>query len=213
MQMLSKEQRKFLESTTLQYMEHLDLAGAWLASRGIDLEFARRSGLGVVVDPPKAHEHLRDRLCIPYLTPVGVSSQTFRCIQQHDCKAISGHGKYMRASGTKTRLYGVLSYEEAGDYICLTEGEIDALSLHQCGLPALGVPGSENWEKHWTSILQDFSTVYVFSDGDEAGQKFAKRVMSEYDRAVNVKMPDGEDVNSMLVQHGADWLRGRVEDE
>lgn len=211
MQMLSKEQRRFLDQSTLAYMEHLDLAGEWLAGRGIDLAHARRNGLGVVTDPLKGHENVRGRLSIPYLTPVGVSAMTFRCLQDHNCKETS-HPKYMKASGTKTRLYGVLSYQDAGDFLCLTEGELDALVLQQIGLPAIGVPGSENWEGHWTSILQDFSTVYVFSDGDDAGQKFAKRVMTEYDRTVNVRMPDGEDVNSVFIKYGADFLKKKIDE-
>lgn len=213
MEMLSSEQRRFLDQTTMSYLAHLDLAGEWLAGRGIDLEHARQSGLGVVVEPPKAHEGATGRLCIPYLTASGVVSQTFRCIRDHDCKQATGHAKYWKAPGTKTRLYGALWYDKAEDFICLTEGEIDALTLHQLGIPALGVPGSENWNAHWTSILQDFSTVYVFSDGDDPGQKFAKRVISEYDRAVNVRMPEGEDVNSALVKFGADFLRKKIGDE
>lgn len=212
MQMLSKEQQRFLDQTTMLYLEHLDLAGEWLDGRGIELEHARRNALGVVVDPPKAHESYRGRLCIPYLTPSGVSAVSFRCIQDHDCKAVEGHRKYLKPSGTKTRLYGALYYEEANDFIALTEGEIDALTLQQIGIPALGVPGAENWEPHWTSILQDFATVYVFSDGDEPGQKFAKRVMTEYDRAVNVRMPDGEDVNSVFVKYGKDFLLKKIEE-
>lgn len=211
MQMLSKEQRRFLDQATMTYLEHLDEATEWLAGRGIEMEHAGRSGLGVVVDPLKGHESLRGRLSIPYLTPVGVSAMTFRCMQDHNCKE-TNHPKYMKPTGSKTRLYGVLAYQDAGDFLCLTEGELDALTLHQIGLPAIGIPGSENWEGHWTSILQDFSTVYVFSDGDEPGQKFAKRVMTEYDRAVNVKMPDGEDVNSVFVKYGADYLKKRIDE-
>lgn len=213
MEMLSSEQRRFLDQTTMAYLEHLDLAAEWLAGRGIELEHARRNGLGVVVDPPKAHEGATGRLCIPYVTPSGVTAQTFRCMRDHDCKQAGAHAKYWKATGTKTRLYGALWYDRAEDFIALTEGELDALTLQQIGIPAFGVPGSENWKPYWTSILQDFSTVYVFSDGDDAGQKFAKRVLSEYDRAVNVRMPDGEDVNSVFVKYGAEFLTKKIGDE
>jgi hypothetical protein len=203
---LSSEQRKFLDSTTMQYLAHLDLAEDFLERRGITMDHAKLSGLGVVVDPPQAHNHLRGRLCIPYMTSSGVVCQSFRCMQDHDCKAVENHSKYGRATGNQTRLYGALWYDLADDFIVLTEGEIDALTLHQLNIPALGVPGAKNWLPHWTSILQDFSTVYVFSDGDKDGQDFAKRVLSEYDRSINVKMPDGEDVNSAYVKFGAEFL-------
>lgn len=207
---LSKEQRNFLDQATMQYLAHVDLAAAWLEGRGIDLDHAKRNGLGVVVDPPKEHEKYTGRLSIPYLTQSGCVGMTFRCIKMHDCKGVEGHKKYLKPSGSKARLYGALYVEEATDYLAITEGEIDALSLQQVGIPAIGVPGTDSWQPHWTSVLQDFATVYVFSDGDEAGKTLAKRVMSEYDRAVNVRMPDGEDVNSCLVKYGADYLRGRI---
>lgn len=209
---LSKEQRRFLDQATMQYLAHLDLAAGWLDGRGIDLEHARRNGLGVVVEPLRGHESYRGRLSIPYLTPSGTMALNFRCIQDHNCKEIEGHKKYLKPAGTKQHLYGVMYYDDADNFIALTEGEIDALTLQQIGIPALGVPGAENWKPHWTSILQDFSTVYVFSDGDEAGQKFAKRVMTEYDRTVNVRMPEGEDVNSVFVKYGKDYLLKKIEE-
>lgn len=210
---LSKEQRRFLDQATLTYAEHVDQAAGWLAMRGLDLEFARQNGLGVVVEPMTSHESYRGRLSIPYLTSTGVVAMTFRCIKDHDCKGISGHQKYLKPPGTKARIFGALAYDTATNFICLTEGEIDCLSLQQCDIPALGVPGAKNWQPHWTSILQDFSRVYVFSDGDGPGQEFVKHVMSEYDRTVNIPMPDGEDVNSCLVKFGSAWLKGKIRAE
>lgn len=208
---LSKEQRKFLDQATMTYLAHLDLAGEWLAGRGIDLEHARRNGLGVVAEPLRTHEAARGRLAIPYLTTSGTMAMTFRCMGDHDCKE-RDHSKYWKPSGTRTSLYGVMYYDEAEDFIAVTEGELDALTLQQVGIPALGVPGASNWQAHWTSVLQDFATVYIFSDGDKSGQDFAKRVMTEYDRAVNIRMPDGEDVNSVFVKYGKDFLLEKVED-
>jgi hypothetical protein len=213
MVMLSKEQRKFLDQATLSYAEHVDRAAAWLAGRGIDLEFARQNGLGVVAEPMTGHESYVGRLAIPYLTPVGVVTMTFRCIKDHDCKGITGHKKYLKPSGTKSRLFGALSYDGATNFIALTEGEMDCLTLQQLDIPALGVPGAKNWQPHWSSILQDFSRVYVFSDGDDPGQEFAKKVMTEYDRAVNIPMPNGEDVNSCFVKFGGDFLKEKIRPE
>lgn len=63
--------------------------------------------------------------------------------------------------------------------IAITEGEIDAMTLHQCGIPALSVnagAGNHQWiETDWER-LQRFSEVFVCFDDDVAGRKGAKEV-------------------------------------
>lgn len=206
----SKEQLKFLERAVLQYAENLDVAGEWLEGRGIDLEFARSSGLGVVKNPLPGHEHLDGRLAIPYLTDVGPVAITFRCILPHDCKDIPRHQKIGKRKGTETRLYGVQTYDWADEWIVLTEGEIDALTYHQMGVPALGVPGAEVWEEHWANFLEDFSRVYVAEDGDDAGKDLWLNASENLSNAIRMRMPDGEDVNSMYVKLGEEYLLGRI---
>lgn len=211
---LSKEQRRFLEAATLQYADHLDDARVWLEGRGLDLEFARSEGLGVVRDPLPGHEHLTGRLCIPYLTDYGPVNMTFRCMQSHNCKEIPDHHKYLYPAGLKTNLYGVQSIDAAEDWLVMTEGEIDRLTWVQVGVPAVGVPGTDKWEKHWASIIEDFSTLYLIQDGDSAGRTLYKRVTYEVDQGrtqvIRVRMPDGEDTNSMYVKSGADYLMERI---
>lgn len=211
MPLLSNEQRRSLEEATLRYMGHVHVAEAYLDQRGISLEAAAGYALGVVVDPLPGHDLFEGRLAIPYLTNSGPVNMKFRCLKYHDCKAI-GCPKYIAWPGLDTNLYGVQSYMQAQDFICVTEGELDALTLNMLGIPAMGIPGASNWKPHWTRVLDDFSTVFCFSDGDKSGQEFAKRLVAEVN-AVNIKMPDGEDVNSMYVREGAQYLRNRIKGE
>jgi DNA primase len=76
----------------------------------------------------------------------------------------------------------------------------------------MGIPGASNWKPHWNRVLDDYSTVFCFSDPDPDGQKFAKRLITEVN-AINIKMPDGEDVNSMYLKEGAQYLRNRIKGE
>lgn len=207
---LSKEQRRFLERATLQYAENLDVAAEWLAGRGLDLEFARSNALGVVHNPLPGHEHLDGRLAIPYLTDAGPVAITFRCIQDHECKEIPKHKKILKTKGSEVRLYGVQSADWADEWIVVTEGEIDALTYHQIGVPALGVPGAENWEAHWANVLEDFSRVYIAEDGDDAGKDLWLNASENLSNAIRMRMPDGEDVNSMYVRLGEEYLLGRI---
>lgn len=207
---LSSEQRKFLETACLRYMENLEEATEYLEGRGIDLSAAQRSALGVVRDPLPGHAHLEGRLAIPYLTDYGPVNMTFRCIQDHECKEVGCH-KYDRWRGIGTSLYGVQSFSHADEWIAVAEGELDALVLNMVGIPAVGIPGSENWLDHWPQVFEDFSRVYVFADGDKAGGDMYKRIVHDLDTAIRVTMPAGEDVNSMYLKEGADWLRERIE--
>lgn len=208
MPMLSVAQKRSLERALHSYTANVDRALPYLAGRGIDRAHALSEGLGVVVDPIPGHEHLRGRLAIPYLTAAGPVNMNFRCIQDHECKNF-GHQKYMMLPGHQTNLYHVRSIDAAGEFICVAEGELDTMSANFAGLPTVGVSGSKKWEDWWPFIFQDFIRVYVFQDGDNAGEEFGDKCVSELG-AIRVPMPTGEDVNSMWVKEGSQYLRDRI---
>jgi DNA primase len=186
----------------------LDEALEYLAGRGIDQEAARSRGLGVVRDPIPGHDHLVGRLSIPYLTDSGTVNMNFRCMQDHSCKELK-HPKYKMWQGLETNLYNVKALADAKSAIAVAEGEIDALSSTLAGIPCVGVGGASKWLDHWNNIFEDFERVYVWQEGDDAGEKFADRVVSEVN-AIRVTLPSGEDVNSIWVASGASALRARI---
>lgn len=221
MAQLSKEQRILLETTAEQYASHLDEAAGWLEERGIDLEHARYEGLGVVAgDVPAVHATYRGRLAIPYITDFGPVKMAFRCLKDHRCKdtpispdPVTGAertcSKYIREGNVD--LYGVRAFDDATDWIGITEGEIDSLVLRQIGIPAVAIPGAENWEKHWPNVFEDLSRVYVFADADAAGAKMHRKIKDKLSMPViKVRLPEGEDVNSTFVKYGADAILKRV---
>jgi hypothetical protein len=207
---LSNERRKFLKRATLQYQDHLEDAQVFLDKRGIELDFAHSVGLGVVRNPEALHVDYEGRLAIPYITDAGPVQMAFRCIKDHDCKFV-GCPKILRPKGWPNRLYGVQSMDQADDWIAVAEGEIDALILQMIGIPAVGVPGSEVFKDHWSNVFEDFSRVYLFADGDKAGDDMLSKWRDRIDTAViSAKMPDKEDVNSMYLSEGADFLIGKI---
>lgn len=206
---LSKERRRFLESTTLQYQKNLSAAESWLAGRGIDLDRAQYEGLGVVTDPPALHEDYRGMLAIPYLTESGPVNMVFRCIE--DGCVHTYHGKYNKMHGWGANLYGMRTLRVADDWIAITEGEIDSIILRHIGIPAIAIPGAENWKSHWSNVLEDFSKVYVYRDGDAAGKDMFKRIRKELDLPViEVDIPDDEDVNSLYLAGAEKWLKEQI---
>lgn len=205
----SLEQRLLLEQATAQYQADLAAdaqAQQYLLRRGFQQETAQRFRLGVVRHPVTGHEGYAGRLAIPYLTPHGAVNINFRCTRDHDCKTVDGHRKYLKPDGSSSNLFNVLDLRQPSDFICIAEGELDAITLSMIGLPAVGVPGVENWQAHFGRCLEDFVTKYVFADGDKAGRKFAS-FMAKEAGARPVRIPDGHDCNSLYLKEGADGLR------
>jgi hypothetical protein len=208
LQRLTPEQRLLLESQTAQYQTHLYLAADYLDGRGITEDTAVSARLGVVDEPIHGDsEAAYRRLVIPFVTRSGVVDLRYRCIRGHDC-AEAGCPKYLGRPGSSLRLYNVGSLVTAGDTICVTEGELDALILDQLGFDAVGQPGAESWKGHWTRLFEDFSRIVVFGDGDDAGRRFLKSWKERFPQSVEmVQLPQGEDVNSMYLLEGESYFR------
>lgn len=197
-------QRELLGRAAEKYAGSIHLAEDYLRQRGIPLEVARMARLGVVEEPEVGHEAFAGRLSIPYITKSGVVDLRFRSLNP------AVEPKYMGLTGAETKMYNVLDVERAGDWIGVCEGELDTLTLSACvGIPCVGVPGANSWKKHYTRLLADFERVFVFADGDQPGREFASSLARELPVTI-VNLPDGEDVNSIYVSEGADFLRSKV---
>ena len=203
---LSNSHRQFLLKATEHYKEHINQAEAYLATRQLSVEEARMFHLGVVVDPLPGHEQFVGRLAIPYVTPSGVVDIRFRSIGGQE-------PKYMGMSGAKTTMFNTQACFVAQKYICVTEGEFDSIMMSVKTVhPTVGIPGANNWKSHYTRILDDFDMVIILTDGDNAGAEFGKKIQRELPNANVVPMPEGEDVNSVIVKLGKDWINERIRD-
>ena len=196
----SVSQKELLGKAAERYAGSISLAEDYLRSRGIPLEVARVARLGVVEHPEVGHELFRGRLSIPYITKSGVVDLRFRSLNP------AVEPKYMGMTGAETKMYNVLDVDRAGDSICVCEGELDTLTISSMvGWACVGVPGANSWKKHYTRLLADFERVFVFADGDQAGTDFARSLARELPVTI-IQMPDGEDVNSAFVKHGANYI-------
>ena len=200
----SLSQKESLTRAAKYYHSALHEAEEYLVERGITMEAAKHARLGVVLEPLTGHETYINRLAIPYLTRSGVVDIRFRSMDLSE-------PKYMGMAGATTHLYNVGAFFRATSFISICEGEIDTITLDSvCGIPAVGVPGVNNWKKHYTRLLSDFEKVFLFADGDNAGAEFGKNLSRELGNLVVVQMPDGEDVNSMYRIHGAEYFRNKI---
>lgn len=90
--------------------------------------------------------------------------------------------------------------------VAITEGEIDAMTLHQVGIAALSVnagAGNHQWVENDWDRLDRFSEILVCFDDDDAGQKGAAALIRRLgiERCRLVKFP-AKDANQYL-QDGA----------
>lgn len=100
-------------------------------------------------------------------------------------------------------LFGWQTIPKTAREVVICEGEIDAMSLYQFGLPALSVPmgagsGSKNeWIDNDFDRLAVFDVIYVCMDDDEPGQEaqqsIVKRLGNVRCRVMSLPMKDAND--------------------
>lgn len=199
-----------LEQATTAYQQTVNLASAYLESRGIEPPAVGAARLGVVAEPQPGHEQMVGRLVIPYLSRAGVVALKFRCMADHECKE-NGHPKYTGLTGKGPRLYNVNAFFDDSTVIAITEGELDALVLsHYVDIPAVGCPGVSTWQPHFPRCFNGYDQVIVFADGDQPGQDMARKLCKELPQARPVFLPDGLDANSCYLLEGAAAMRKRA---
>lgn len=168
--------------------------------------------LGYVDDPLPGHESYKGMLAIPYIRPTFdgellVATIRFRCLLDHEHEF---HGKYNTMPGDRRRMYNTRALVESNHVIGITEGEMDTITLELCGLPAVGIPGVQGWNDAFREPFLGYEKVYIFGDGDKPGREFATKMASELRNGVIVPMPDGEDVNSFVLNNGVRELKGLI---
>lgn len=187
-----------------RYAESLDEETlSYLESRGLVPDVVRGYRLGLVSDPDPLHEDFRGRLSIPYLTPTGIVTMRFRCLEPHDCRE-NKCPKYLQPDSEPTHIYNVQALHDADTVIGVCEGEIDAITATIAGLPSVGIPGAQNWKSFWYRLFDDFAQVIILGDGDKAGRSFASKLAHSIPGGEAKVLPDGEDVNSLVAEHGAE---------
>lgn len=215
----SEELKKFLAEATRRYAGSLEYSPAeeYLVRRGLlnpeTEEELSRFRIGFVDDPLPGHEMYKGWMAIPYIRRApgkdgksnwSVATMKFRCIQNHNCEEVHPRlGKYMSHPGADTRLFNTLDIQSSDNEIAICEGEIDAITAHLCGIPAVAVPGVKNWKDHYYRLFKGYKVVWIFADGDTWGEGLSKKLSEGMgDKVRIIKMPDGEDVNSMVLKHG-----------
>lgn len=119
--------------------------------------------------------------------------------------------------GAEPCLFGWHLIDPKARSVALCEGEIDAMTLHQCGIPAMSVnagAGNHQWLENDWERLERFDEILVFFDNDAAGEEGAKEVIRRLgmERCKRVTLPT-KDANDYLLQgaEGADFWHAAKE--
>jgi DNA primase len=206
----SNERKASLEARQLRYDQQRPNLRPYLAGRGLGPDTADRFRLGLVPagddDPRRYH----GRLAIPYNTPSGIVQIRYRCLDPHHGQGEQDRGcpKFLGDPGEKVTLYNAHATLRPSPICFLVEGEPDVWAVETLtGLPAVGVPGAKAWEAHpyWARCFVGFDRLILPADGDDAGEHLASVVRKALPELEIVRLPDGDDANSVLARDVAEF--------
>ncbi|MET9729315.1 hypothetical protein ABZZ79_01230 [Streptomyces sp. NPDC006458] len=224
--------RSFLEEATARYEATLRSeagmrAEEYLTSRGLSEDSVRSLRLGYVENPLPGHESAREYISVPYLTRAGVTTVRFRRIGE------GGGPKYRSVPGDPPRIFNANALLIPSDHIAICEGEFDAIAAQQAGIPAVGIAGVGCWNPYFARCFKGYKAVFILADNDplkkkrncrecadmgnaeclghNVGCEFAEKIAPSINNARVSPMPEGHDVNSFLIEHGASALLERLE--
>lgn len=159
---------------------------AWLEARGI---------ADATIDAFRLASEGDDVLVMPYLRDGELVNLKRR--------NIADKSKQWQAKDAEPCLFGWHLIDPKARKVAITEGEFDAMVLHQAGIPALSVnqgAGNHQWVGSDWERLDQFSEILVCFDADDAGQKGAKEVATKLgiERCRIVTFP-AKDANEYLL--------------
>lgn len=209
---LSDSSRKSLDNLLAQ-LTMTEEADRYLAGRGITEAARSMFHLGTVpTEAPPEWRKWVGQLAIPYLAvkgPVGVKFRRLDGLEP----------KYDGPAGQKSRLFNVRATLDPGPQLVITEGELDAITLHGvCGVPTVAVPGATSWKAHYPRVVDSFADVVILTDNDakdngtNPGLQLALKIKESVRNSRIVTLPPGHDVNSFYVEHGKDALLELIPD-
>ncbi len=105
-------------------------------------------------------------------------------------------------------LYNFWNLSGYRDYVVITEGEIDCLTLLQFEINAVGSPGAGLFNKSWAEYFSHTQKIYSAYDNDSAGIEGARKLSEETfmsRETYNILIPregGGKDINDLLLKRG-----------
>lgn len=186
-----------LEQAAKKFADHLEERDReYLQGRGLSEKIVAGSGLGSVPADDPEWGYYTGHISIPYRNRDGVTvGIRFRNVWAGDSRP-----KYTQQAGEATLPYGLPTLGWDSRSVVITEGEIDALTLHQLGIPAIAIPGVNNWKSHYRYLLDGYERIVVWGDPDEAGRAFNNHLLKAISGSTAAHLSD--DINAVYAREG-----------
>lgn len=189
---------------------------SWFKSRCISAETVKRANISAVeVWMPGCDRGETERaIAFPLTRDGDVINVKYRTADK----------RFRQEKDAEPIFYGLDSIGDAREVV-VTEGEIDALSVWECGLPAISVPTGApekptpddttkfDYVLNSAEILEG-KTIILAVDGDQNGLVLEEELARRFgkDRCRRVSYPDGcKDLNEVLCRYGEDEVRAAIE--
>jgi DNA primase len=171
---------------------------AYLTDRGLSEETILEAQLGLGTEGV-----FRGWIAIPYFDGQG----RWRMNRYRSLPPTEKAYRYRK--GDHPSLYNVGAVDEPVVAIC--EGEFDSLILRQLGLPAVALPGVNQWRREWRWLFRNSDLVYIFVDHaretEEDARNAERRAMAAMRATIGmvtdvepVEMPEGMDITDLYLQ-------------
>jgi len=184
-----KPQKQY-KKPTVKYdkVKETDPIVEWFASRGISQPTIKARK--IVKTPSGA-------IMFPYMKNGELVLVKYRTLDK----------KFWRTTESEPVFWGLDAITDYSKPLIIVEGEMDALSLDECGIEnVVSVPsGSEDLEcveNQWDK-LEQFNSIIIWGDQDEPGIEMRKKLVSRLgeDRCKYVEC-EFKDANEVLMKHG-----------
>ena len=156
----------------------------YLLSRGISVETQKRFGIGY--DPEWRHPKVPEYVpCTPRcIIPTSQTSYLARDVRPDDEMDAIGK-KYCKSKVGQVHIFNMDVVEELPEYLFVCEGEIDALSIEECGYPAIGLGSAANVDRFLDEMDERYRCVphiFIIPDHDEKGKKATEKLAQELEK-------------------------------
>lgn len=135
-----------------------------------------------------------------------------------------GKKKIFTSKNSKKTLFGKHTISDDCSILVITEGELDAMSYHCAGIPAVSVPFGAKWESdsgsdpnmEWIQndyeFLERFETIAISMDMDDAGRRATASIVKRLgaSRCRIIELPKNDANETMLVE-GIDAIKSAYE--
>ena len=185
-----------------QYTDKIDNVEAYIKSRGISKDTIKYAGI-------KAD---KGNIVFEYRNEQGDHiSNKFRPARKID----KGELKMWFEKDTNINTLYLMDKADLSKPLTIVEGEFDCLSLIECGIKnCVSIPtgaASSEWIEVNYDFLENFPSITIWFDNDDAGKKGAKNVSNRLDNVKVVNMDKYNDINELLYREGKEAVKEQHE--